>query len=620
VTSEAWPPSDQDVPETTYDLLVRSAARFGDKPALHLLAGGPNWRTPTTWTYNDMLGRVTQAANMYLDIGLPAGGVVGLLLPNTAASYPALLGAQAVGIVNPVNPMLATEHVIDIFSLTGAKVLVAPAPSLDAAGWSKACEVLAALPDITALITVGGGPVPDPPDRWVGDFEQLSMDRSAARLGISEHRSSSDFAAYFHTGGTTGTPKVAPHTHASEIYLAWALGTHGAFGGEMSVLSGLPLFHVNAVIVTTLTPLLAGGTTVALGTLGFRDREAVAAFWQIVERYRVTTLSAVPTVYASLPPVPRGIDISSLRAGIVGAASLPTAVRTNFEATTGVPMLEAYGLTEATCASTIVPMGDTRCGSVGLPLPYQLVKAVRLDDQGRPAGDCPVGEVGVLAISGPAVFPGYLRHGHHGPVPEPTGVIADGWLLTGDLGRVGADGFVYLSGRAKDLIIRGGHNIDPRLIEEALLSHPDVAAVAAVPRPDAHSGEVPVAYVVLRPGATSNADTLRRWATTHCPEPASVPKFFHIVDAIPVTAVGKVHKVPLRHDSIRRAVQQELDEARLSGQVVVADVDGRAYATVRLPAGVADERLTGIEKRLSRYGIGYKVDDSGTESMATAVR
>ncbi len=609
MTSDAWTPSDHDVPETTYDLLVRSAARSGDKPALHLLAGGPNWRTPTTWTYNDLLGRVTRAANMYLDVGLPVGGVVGLLLPNTAASYPALLGAQAVGIVNPVNPKLATEHVIDIFRLTGANILVAPAPSLDADGWSKACEVLAALPDLTALITVGG-PVPDPPDRWAGDFDELSMRHSAARLNIDERRTASDVAAYFHTGGTTGTPKVAPHTHAGEIYLAWALGTHGAFGGDLSVLSGLPLFHVNAVIVTTLTPLLAGGTTVALGPLGFRDREAVAAFWQIVERYRVTTFSAVPTVYASLPPVPDNVDISSLRAGIVGAAALPTAVRREFEAATGVPMIEAYGLTEATCASTFVPLGDTRYGSVGRPLPYQHVKAVRLDEAGRPCGDCPAGEVGMLVISGPAVFPGYLRDGPDGPAPDPTGAIEDGWLLTGDLGRVGADGFVYLSGRAKDLIIRGGHNIDPRLIEEALLSHADVAAVAAVPRPDAHSGEVPAAYVVLRDDAAVDVDALRRWATAHCPEPASVPKFFHIVDAIPVTAVGKVHKVPLVQDSVRRVVLQELDQARLNGQVVVADANGRAHATVRLPAGVADEHLALIRNRLSRYGIDYSVIDN----------
>ncbi|WP_234791651.1 acyl-CoA synthetase [Mycolicibacterium mucogenicum] len=616
---ETWAPSDWDVPDTTYDLLVRSADRFGDRPALRLLAGGRQWHTPATWTYRDLLARVTQAANMYTGLGLPPGGVVGLLLPNTPASYPAFLGAQAIGIANPVNPMLATSHIIDILRLTGAQILVAPSPALDPDGWRKACDVLAAVPAITALITVGG-PVTNPPPRWVGDFEQMSNHCSSTQLYIGERRTSTDLVAYFHTGGTTGTPKVAPHTHGGEIYVAWALSTHGAFGGDLAVLSGLPLFHVNAVIVSTLTPLLVGGTTVALGPLGFRDREALSDFWRIVEHYRITTFSAVPTVYASLPPVPEDADISTLRAGIVGAAALPSAVRTDFEAATGVPMIEGYGLTEGTCASTFVPLGDTRYGSVGPPLPYQAVKAVHRDDAGRPTGDCPAGEVGMLAISGPAVFPGYLRHGPDGPVPDPAGVIEDGWLLTGDLGRVDADGFVYLSGRAKDLIIRGGHNIDPRLIEEALLSHPDVAAVAAVPRPDAHSGEVPAAYVVLRAGAQVSTEALRRWAVEHCPEPASVPKFFHIVDSIPVTAVGKVHKVPLVHDSLRRVVLQELDEAGLQGEVVVADVDGQPCATVQLTNGASDEHCAQIRNRLSRYGINYDITESGPASMATVLR
>ena len=612
---DTWAPSDWDLPDTTYDLLVRSADRFGDRPALHLLAGGQRWRSATTWTYRDLLSRVTQAANMYTGLGLPLGGVVGLLLPNTPASYPAFLGAQAVGIANPVNPMLATPHIIDILRLTGAQILVAPAPTLDPAGWRKACDVMAAIPAITALITVGG-PVTKPPPRWVGDFDQLSNRCASTQLYIGDRRTSTDLAAYFHTGGTTGTPKVAPHTHGGEVYVAWALSTHGAFGGNLAVLSGLPLFHVNAVIVSTLTPLLAGGTTVALGPSGFRDREAVSDFWRIVEHYRITTFSAVPTVYASLPPVPDDVDISSLRAGIVGAAALPNAVRSEFEAATGVPMIEGYGLTEGTCASTFVPLGDARYGSVGPPLPYQTVKAVHLDDDGRPAGDCPAGEVGMLAISGPAVFPGYLRQGPDGPAPDPAGVIEDGWLLTGDLGRVDADGFVYLSGRAKDLIIRGGHNIDPRLIEEALLSHPDVAAVAAVPRPDAHSGEVPAAYVVLRAGAQADTEALRRWAANHCPEPASVPKFFHVVDSIPVTAVGKVHKVPLVHDSVRRVLRNELDDAGANAQVTVADVNGRVHATVELLDCLDEGRLEDLRNRLSRYGIDCKIVGSDSPSMA----
>lgn len=614
---ETVPLSDRDLPTTTYDLLVRSAARHGDKPALHLLEEGRQWRKPITWTYNDLLMRVTQAANMYAALGVPTGGVVGLLLPNTPASYPALLGAQAIGIANPVNPMLATAHIINILELTGAKILIAPAPGLDPEGWRKACEVLAALPDITALITVGGD-VPSPPARWVGDFDDLLSAQATTPLAALKNRTATDIAAYFHTGGTTGIPKVAPHTHANEVYVAWALSSHGAFGGNLSVLSGLPLFHVNAVLVSTLTPLLAGGTTVALGPLGFRDREAIADFWKIIEHYRITTFSTVPTVYASLPAVPDDVDISSLRAGIVGAAALPTAVRANFEACTRVPMIEGYGLTEGTCASTFMPLGDTRYGSVGLPLPYQRVKALRLDTDGRAIGDCAAGETGMLAIAGPAVFPGYLRPGPNGPAPDPTDVIQDGWLLTGDLGRLDTDGFVYMTGRAKDLIIRGGHNIDPRLIEEAMLSHADVIAAAAVPRPDAHSGEVPAVYLVLREGANPPSDELWQWAVDHCPEPASVPKFFHVVDSIPVTAVGKVHKVPLVHDSVRRVVLQELSGAGLTAEVTVSDVGGRPLAQVRLADINAVEDRQEAQRLLSRYGISFQLNESDQTAAPAA--
>ncbi|MEE6169663.1 MULTISPECIES: acyl-CoA synthetase [unclassified Mycolicibacterium] len=616
--AEMVPLQDHDLPATTYDLLVRSATRHGDKPALRLLGDGRNWRTATTWTYNSLLARVTQAANMYTTrLGLPAGGVVGILLPNTAASYPALLGAQAVGIANPVNPMLATAHIIDILRLTGAQILVAPAPKLDPQAWQKAQEILEDLPNISALVTVGGE-VPEPPERWAGDFDELSFGQNATQLNITERRHAMDIAAYFHTGGTTGTPKVAPHTHAGEIYVAWALSCHGAFGGAPCVLSGLPLFHVNAVLVSTLTPLLAGGTTVALGPLGFRDREALAEFWQIIERYRITTFSTVPTVYASLPSVPSDINISSLRAGIVGAAPLPSAVRADFESATGTPMIEGYGLTEGTCASTFMPLGDARHGSVGTPLPYQRVQALRLDDDGRPAGICPPGEIGMLAISGPAVFPGYLRASPNGPTPDPTGVVVDGWLLTGDLGRVDGDGYVYLAGRAKDLIIRGGHNIDPRLIEEAMLSHRDVVAAAAVPRPDPHSGEVPAVYLVLREGTNPNVDELRQWAIEHCPEPAAVPKFFHILDSIPVTAVGKVHKVPLVHDSVRRVVLQELDEAGLTGEVTVSDDGGRPLAQVSLIDSARPEDHERSRELLSRYGFGFDINESARPGVPAA--
>jgi fatty-acyl-CoA synthase len=274
-------------------------------------------------------------------------------------------------------------------------------------------------------------------------------------------------------------------------------------------------------------------------------------------------------------------DISSLRLPIVGAAPLPSAVREAFAAHTGRRLLEGYGLTEATCATTFTRPGEERPGSVGRVLPGQQIKAVRADGDG-PWADCAPGETGVLVIGGPAVFAGYVTDpGTGGPRVSRGDIVHDGWLNTGDLGSIDADGFVYLTGRAKDLIIRGGHNIDPRVIEEGLLRHPAVAAAAAVGRPDRHSGEVPVAYVVpADPGRFDEAELLA-WAGTAIGEPAARPKRIYPIEAIPVTAIGKHYKPALATDAAARAAADVLAEAGLPGaQVTAAYENGRPVITV----------------------------------------
>ena len=214
-------------------------------------------------------------------------------------------------------------------------------------------------------------------------------------------------------------------------------------------------------MVTLLAPLLRGQQAVWAGPLGYRDMALYANFWKIVQHYRIGAMSAVPTVYAVLAQCPVDADISSLRYALVGASALPAAVRKDFESHTGVPLVEGYGLTEGTCASVRSFPDHPRPGSVGQRLPYQRVKTVRIDDDGR-WWDVPAGEVGNLAISGPTVFPGYVTaRTSDGYVLDGLGKLNDGWLDTGDLAWVDDEGFVHLTGRAKDLIIRGGHNIDP---------------------------------------------------------------------------------------------------------------------------------------------------------------
>ena len=379
-----------------------------------------------------------------------------------------------------------------------------------------------------------------------------------------------------HTGGTTGAPKIAAHTHANQLACGHGIAEAAGLAPGEAALGGLPLFHVNALLVTGIAPMFGGARVVWPGPGGYRDPAVYARFWKIVQHYRIAAMSAVPTVYGRLAQVPVDADISTLRLPIVGAAPLPSAVRDAFAARTGRRLLEGYGLTEATCATTFTPPGEERPGSVGRVLPGQQIKAVRIRGDGSRA-DCAPGETGVLMISGAAVFAGYVT----GPGTSSRRVsrgdmVHDGWLNTGDLGSIDADGFVYLTGRAKDIIIRGGHNIDPRVIEEGLLSHPAVAAAAAVGRPDRHSGEVPVAYVVpADPGRFDEAELLA-WSGTAIGEPAARPKRIYPIEALPVTAIGKHYKPALAADAATRAAADILAGAGLPGAQVTAayETDG----------------------------------------------
>jgi fatty-acyl-CoA synthase len=217
----------------------------------------------------------------------------------------------------------------------------------------------------------------------------------------------------------------------------------------------------------------------------------------------------------------------------------------------------------------------------------------------------PAGETGVLAISGPTVFPGYvIGRNEDGPVLDGLGKLLDGWLDTGDLARVDEDGFIHLAGRAKDLIIRGGHNIDPAIIENALLAHPQVTAASAVGRPDVHAGEVPVAYVTLGAGATMTEEELRDWARERVPDRTAVPKTVTILDELPVTAVGKLYKLALRTDAVRQELRAALDQ--IAGvQDIDAAIEGSSIvATVKIRPPVREEAVKAI---LGSYAIEWRL-------------
>jgi fatty-acyl-CoA synthase len=592
---------------STVDAIRRTAERRPDAPALAFVPDGEATAAPVELTYAQLLGNVTRSANAFAALGLGPRDVVSYALPNLLETHYTIWGGEAAGIVNAVNPLLEPDHVAHILNAVGSKLLVTLGPARSAPLWQKLDAVRRQVPTLRAVLVVGedGDIAPD-----VMSFERAIAAQPAERLVPARRIDRGDIASCFHTGGTTGVPRVARHTHLNELADAWGVATMGGMGPGDTLLCGLPLFHVNGVIVTGLAPFMAGARVVLLGADGYRSPGTIRGFWRNVERFRASFFSGVPTIYSMLLGVPVDADVSSLRYALCGAAPMPPELIRRFEAATGVKILEGYGLTEGTCVSAINPRdGERLAGSIGLRLPYQSMKAVVVDAEGRYARDCATDEIGRLVIKGPNVFPGYKDEKANRGI-----WVDDGWLDTGDLARQDAAGRFWLTGRQKDLIIRGGHNIDPAMIEEALLKHPSVQMAAAVGKPDAHAGELPLAYVVLKPGASATAGELLAHARATVPERGAVPSEIVVRESLPVTAVGKIFKPELRFDAARRTLQAALD--RVAPGVVECRVsvgpDERHGTIVRVTLRPLGRGARNAEPRLRQalaaFSLGYELE------------
>ncbi|WP_445400742.1 acyl-CoA synthetase [Zobellella sp. An-6] len=534
--------------DSSYDVFQRAAEQWPDATALSFLPRGLADDPALNVSYSELFANITRAANLFHSLGVGPCDVVSYLLPNLPQTHYTLWGGQAAGVVNAVNPLLESEQIAALLNEVSCKVLVTLGPNGGPELWRKVAALRERVPSLQAVLLVQE---PTPAEGTLS-FEAELAKQPADRLLSGRRIQRDDICAYFHTGGTTGTPKIAQHRHGNQLVNAWCGTVIIDLGPGDPLLCGLPLFHVNGVIVTGLTAFMAGAQVVLAGPMGYRNRAMLEQFWSLVERFRITAFSAVPTVYSALMTVPRGeADLSSLRFGICGAAPMPAALIRQFEQATGIRILEGYGLTEGTCISALNPRdGERRPGSIGLRIPYQQIKPVILDEQGSYLRDCAVDEIGVLAIRGPNVFTGYKQEEANRKL-----WIDGDWLNTGDLARRDADGYLWLTGRQKELIIRGGHNIDPALIEEALMRHPAVQLAAAVGKPDRYAGELPVAYVMLHEGQDVGPDELNDYARGAIPERAAVPGEIYVVGSLPLTAVGKLFKPQLRYDATERTLR-----------------------------------------------------------------
>jgi fatty-acyl-CoA synthase len=327
---------------------------------------------------------------------------------------------------------------------------------------------------------------------------------------------------------------------------------------------------------------------VILSAAGWRNPSAIRNIWKLVARFKPAVFGGVPTILAAAANVPSGdADTSSIKVISGGGSGIPVAVAHTLADRFKAPVLEVYGMTETSSVHTISYIDrPIRLGTVGHAVPYSRVRVVRINSEGQFQGDCGPNEIGVVAMAGPGVFSGYLNDIHNkGAFVEP------GWVNSGDLGRLDDEGYLWITGRAKDLIIRGGHNIDPMPIEELLYQHADVALAAIVGQPDAYAGELPLAYVQLKPGAKTTNAELHEYLRSKTPERAAVPVAVIFVDAIPLTGVGKVFKPQLRWDATKKVFDETL--APLLSQGMQCDVhvgaDGThgTLATVKVTAASA---------------------------------
>jgi fatty-acyl-CoA synthase len=332
----------------------------------------------------------------------------------------------------------------------------------------------------------------------------------------------------------------------------------------------------------------------------------VKNYWRFVERQGVTMLGCVPTVLAGLMNVPvDGADIRSVRIAWTGGSPLPNELAAAFEKQTGLAVRNLFGMTESAGLVSITPTHGKRIpGSTGLRLPFTDVKAFRNTPDGPDMGRiCAPNETGVIALRGPHISPGYTD-----PARNEGVFTEDGWLISGDLGWVDGDGQVFLTGRAKDVIIRGGHNIDPAMIEEIVSQHPAVEMCAAIGQPDAYAGELPMVYVTLKPGETADEAALLDFIAERIPEQPAMPKRAVIVDQMPLTAIGKIYKPTLRARAIEHVIAETLAPLAAAGrglEVRAVDEGGQLTAEITLPAGA---KIEAEARHLLRdFAIEYRI-------------
>ncbi|MDO9111458.1 MAG: long-chain-fatty-acid--CoA ligase, partial [Desulfatirhabdiaceae bacterium] len=522
--------------------------------------------------------QVNILANSLKFLGFKKGDFIHVLVQNSPDTLIAYFAIQKIGAVaGPVNGWWKAPEIEYLLNDSRGKGLIIEdqfAPMLN--------EIRSRCPHLETVIEVGPNPHPDHIS-----FQKLMQtgDASPVLCPCGDE----DIAYIFYTSGTTGNPKGVLLSHRN--VLADVDGVTQALQLEerQTVLCFLPLFHVNAMLTCTFS--LGIGLTLVL-----RKNFSAGEFWEVVDRYKVNFWSAVPAVYQILltDPTRQKYDLSSLKFGICGAAPLTPETFNRFQEVFNIPIVEGYGLTEATCVSTLNPReGIRKIGSIGLALPGQIVKIV--DEAGS---ECAPHQTGEIIIGGDAVMKGYFNR------PQETEeTIVNGFLHTGDVGYKDEDNYIFIVDRIKDMVIRGGENIYPKEIDNLLATHPKIQEAATIGVPDAILGEEVKVYVIPLDESLTEEEVV-----DFCRKNLAgfkVPKYVEILDQdLPRSPIGKVLKKDLRKWGLEPRAKKSKGP-----EVTVADIFGTMESRVN-PDGVKD--IT------SNYG--YVISGSGGGDWTVSVK
>ncbi|MDA0868803.1 MAG: AMP-binding protein [Proteobacteria bacterium] len=515
--ASAWMPH-----TNLWDALSTSASQHSESLALAEVDLSQTSRRGASWTYAELTRHVAEAAEFFSVLVRPETPRVALLAPPTSKAWITLLASECSGIAIPINHALSIEHLTGLLQASKANVV---AYHLDDSPHGVTENALSQLrqtcPSIKAWVAIG---------RHIGAGDKLLPDLGESPA-FTQRLSTADLVdstvALYHTGGTTGLPKLVQHTATNQLFASKGAAAMYGLGPADGILNGFPLFHVAGAFVYGLSALLSGSSVWLPPVGGWRNPEWNAKAWATMETLGITVLAMVPTVMSILlgqSSTEQGHR--SLRLALTGGSPLPEGLAAEFEARTELPVRNILGMTETGGVIAIEPAASPRKpGSCGLPIPFCRVTR---------------DEASALCISGLNVSPGYT---------DPTrnlGVFENGVLNSGDLGEISQTGEIYVTGRAKDLIIRGAHNIDPSVIEEALAAHPSISLGAAVGMPDAYAGEVPVAFAVRSPSAVVEQNEVIDWLATRITEKVAIPKEIFWMDSLPQTSIGKIYKPELR--------------------------------------------------------------------------